>query len=123
MFDGGDKRSFVVVDWHFMHPGAGISDVSRFLSGSLTPEVRRSAEMNILDDYVRILRDGGVGNYSIDDAMYDYRMFLLARFGTLISSVVALPFTEEQKRLIVEVSVPRSNAALVDHNCRSLLDG
>jgi thiamine kinase-like enzyme len=121
MFGAARGRGFFVVDWHFMHRGPGISDVGRFLSGSLVPENRQAVEMDLLHDYVRILRDHGVRNYSFDDAMYDYRICLLWRFGTLISSIAAIPFTKEQKRWIVDALLPRNIAANLDNNCRSLL--
>jgi hypothetical protein len=78
--------------------------------------------MDLLHDYLRILGDHGVQNYSFDDAMYDYRVSLLDRFGSLISTIAAMPFTKEQIRLHVDVLLPRTIAAILDHDCRSLLD-
>ena len=121
MFGAAGEQAFFVVDWHFVHRGPGISDVSRFLTGSLVPEDRRAVEMDLLHDYVRILSAYGVRNYSYDDAMYDYRMCLLGRFGSLISTIAAMPFTKEQIRLCVDVLLPRNIAAILDHDCRSLL--
>jgi len=121
LFGAAGTETFYVVDWHFMGRGAGISDVGRFLAGSLTPETRRAVEMDLLRDYVRILNEHGVSGYNFEDVLYDYHMWLLMRFGTLISSIVALPFTEEQRREIIEVGLRRGIAAVMDNDCRSLL--
>ena len=121
MFGGAAERSFCVVDWHFVSRGRGVADVARFLT-ELAPANRRAIEMDLLKDYVRILVDHGVRNYSVQDAMYDYGCYLLGRFGSLISSIAAMPFTEEQIRFHVDVLLPRNIAALVDLGCRSLFD-
>jgi hypothetical protein len=122
MFGAAGERAFFVVDWHFVNRGRGISDVAYFLSESLVPENRQAIEMDLLHDYLRILDDHGVRNYSFDDAMYDYRISLLNRFGSLISTIAAMPFTKEQIRLHVDVLLPRTIASILDHDCRSLLD-
>jgi len=122
MFGATGERALFVVDWQFVKRGRGIWDVAYFLSQNLVPEDRQAIEMNLLHDYLRILDEYGVWNYSFDDAMYDYRISLLHRFGALISTVAAMPFTEEQIRMHVDVLLPRIISALLDHDCRSLLD-
>ncbi len=134
--------SFFVVDWQFVKRGRGIWDVAYFLSGSLEPADRKAIEMDLLKEYLGILRKAGTGtsllpavatlepvpvfhgvqDYSLDDAMHDYRISLLHRFGALISTIAAMPFSKEQIRATVEVSLPRIVAALLEHDCRSLLD-
>lgn len=116
------ERAFFVVDWHFVNRGRGISDIARFLSENLVPEDRQAIEMDLLHDYLRILDDHGVQNYSFDDAIYDYRISLLGRFGSLISTIAAMPFTKEVIRMHVDVVLPRAIASILDHDCRSLLD-
>jgi hypothetical protein len=120
MFGETIERPFYVVDWHFVHPGLGISDIARFLS-ELVPADRRAVEMDLLRDYVRILGDHGVRNYSFDAAMYDYRISLLRRFRSLIRTIAAMPFSEGLSRLHVDVLLPRNIVAILDHSCRSFL--
>jgi len=121
MFGATGEGSFSVVDWQFVKRGRGIWDVAYFLSQNLVPADRQAIEMDLLRDYLRILDNHGVRNYSFDDAMYDYRISLLRRFGNLISTIAAMPFTKEQIRLHVDVLLPRTIAAILDHDCRSLL--
>ena len=122
MFGAAGEESFFVVDWHFVNRGRGISDVAYFLSQNLVAADRQAIEMDLLHDYLRILDDHGVQNYSFDNAMYDYRISLLNRFGSLISTIAAMPLPKEVIRMHVDVVLPRTIASILDHDCRSLLD-
>jgi hypothetical protein len=122
MFGATEEEKFFVVDWQFVKRGCGIWDVAYFLSQSLTQEDRKATETSILHGYLRILNDYGVQNYSFDNAMYDYRLSLIHRFGALISTIAAMPFTKEQIRMHADVLLPRIISALLDHDCHLLLD-
>jgi len=122
MFGTTGEGAFFVVDWQLVKRGRGIWDVAYFLSQNLVPEDRQAIEKSLLHDYLKILDDHGVRNYSFHDAMYDYRISLLHRFGALISTIAAMPFTEEQIMMHIDVLLPRTISALLDHDCRSLLD-
>lgn len=122
MFGATGERASFVVDWGLVISGRGTWDVAYFLSQNLVPEDRQAIEMNLLHDYLRILDDYGVRNYSFHDAIYDYRISLLHRFGNLITTIAAMPFTEEQITMHIDVLLPRIISALLDHDCRSLLD-
>lgn len=122
MFGTAGDDSFFVVDWQFVRRGRGIWDVAYFLSQNLTPEDRRAIEIDLLQDYLKILGEYGVKNYSLDDAMYDYRLSLLHRFGALVTTIAAMPFTEEQIRMHIDVLLPRTISAIFDHGFpRSLI--
>jgi hypothetical protein len=122
LFAAAGAKAFFVVDWGFVNRGRGIWDVAYFVSENMVTETRRAVEMELLQDYVRVLTDRGVQGYALDDALYDYRLCLLHRFGSLISTIAAMPFTEEQIRMHADVLLPRNMAALLDHDCHSLLD-
>ena len=122
MFGATEEEKFFVVDWQFMKRGCGIWDVAYFLSQSLTQEDRKATEMSILHGYLKILDDYGVQNYSFDNAMFDYRLSLIRRFGNLVTTIAAMPFPDEQIRMHVDVLLPRIISALLDHDCHLLLD-
>jgi len=122
MFGTAGEETFFVVDWQFVKRGCGIWDVAYFLSQSLTQEDRKATEISILHDYLRVLDDYGVRDYYFDDAMYDYRLSLIHRFGALITTIAAMPFSEEQIMMHVDVLLPRIISALLDHDCHLLLD-
>ena len=103
--------------------GKGAWDLAWFLGQSLTVEQRRDWEADLLEVYLSVLRERGVTGYGPDDCLADYRTALAQRFGTLISSIVALPFTAEQKATIRRVQLPRNVAAILDHGGVALLQG
>ena len=71
--------------------------------------------MDLLATYHRVLSEGGVRDYPFEQCLHDYRLSLLRRFGSLISTIAAMPFTREQIELHVDVLLPRCCAALLDH--------
>jgi aminoglycoside/choline kinase family phosphotransferase len=52
-------------------------DVANLLAGSMTPEVRRSCETELVEHYHRRLGELGVTGYTIDQCWLDYRRSLL----------------------------------------------
>jgi hypothetical protein len=118
-FTGG--RPFAVVDWQFVRLGRGIWDVAYFLCQNLTPRDRRAIEPDILLQYQGILADNGVRDYGSDQVLKDYRLSLLHRFGALISTIAAMPFSKDQIRMHVDVLLPRNIAAILDQEAGVLL--
>ena len=118
---GADAASLFVVDWQFVKRGRGIWDVAYFLSQNLAAADRQAIETDLLRDYLAILNDHGVQMYSYEDAIRDYRLSLLHRLGALISTIAVMPFTREQIRFHIDVLLPRTVAAIIHHDCLSLL--
>ncbi|MEN8184779.1 MAG: phosphotransferase, partial [Myxococcota bacterium] len=112
---------FAVIDWQLMGRGRGVWDVAYFLAQSLHPEARRAVELDLLRTYHHDLVEGGVRGYTFEACLYDFRLSLLRRFGSLISTIAAMPFTEEQIRMHVDVLLPRTCAAILDHAAGELL--
>ena len=106
-----------IVDWQFARQGVGLSDVAWLLTQHVEPDERRAIEVEIIRRYVRFVAESGIADYSIEDAMRDYRASILSRFRTVITSVVALPFSEEMKNRLVNERFPRFSDALVDNHC------
>ena len=92
-----------------------------FLGESLAPEVRRALEMDLLEDYHQIVVDNGVQDYTVEQCLIDYRLALLDRFGSLISTIAAMPFTREQIQIHIDIFLPRNSAAILDNNAGELL--
>ena len=68
---------FAVIDWQIANRGGGVFDVAYFVSGTLTPEERRSREHEIVKLYHDTLVENGVKNYSFDQCWQDYRLSTL----------------------------------------------
>lgn len=116
----GGEAPLVVLDWQLLRRGRGVFDVAFFLSQSLTPDDRRSVEMELLVAYHRTLLEAGVRDWGFEQCLHDYRLSLLHRFAALISTIAAMPFTKEQIELHVDVLLPRCCAALADHDVGDL---
>jgi hypothetical protein len=110
-----------VLDWQMIARGKGAWDLAWFLGQSLTIEQRREWEQDLLSLYQGSLSAVGIEDYEPGACLDDYRTALAQRFGTLISSVVVLPFSVEQKAEILRVQLPRNVSAIQDHGGIELL--
>lgn len=119
--NGWGGAPLVVLDWQLMRRGRGVFDVAFFLSQSLEPQERRAVEQDLVSAYHRILLEAGVRGYSFEQCLQDYRISLLQRFGALISTIAAMPFTREQIEMHMDVLLPRCCAAMLDHEVGGLL--
>ena len=107
---------FAIVDWQFFSRGRCVWDVAYFLSESLLPDVRRAVEMELLAMYHQSLVEHGIGDYTFEQCLYDYRLCLLQRHTALVSTIAAMPFSEEQRHIHINILLPRNIAAILDHD-------
>ena len=117
-----DAGDVVAIDWQMLSRGKGAWDLAWFIGQSLTVDQRREWEEDLLAAYLAGLERGGVVGYGKGDCLRDYRTALAQRFGTLITSLVVLPFSPAQKAEIRRVQLPRNIAAVLDHDGIQLLD-
>ena len=118
--EGGEP--FTVIDWQSIGRRRGTWDVGTFLGQNLEPGVRSEIEIGLLNLDVQTLTDNGVQRYGLEQCLYDYKLCLLHRFGSLISTIAAMPFTPEQIQMHIDILLPRNVAALLDHDAAALLD-
>ena len=121
MFGDPDQMPFALIDWQFLHIGRGVWDIGLFLCQNLTSEIRRSVEHELLEEYVRVLHSHRI-DYSLDDVLTDYRYSILGRYGALIPTIAAMPFTPEQIQMHIDVLLPRCISAIEDNDAESVLD-
>ena len=112
---------FAVIDWQMLRRGRAVRDVAYFLSENLLPDVRRAIEGGLLTDYHRLLVEGGVSGYTLDDCLYDYRLSLLQRFRALVSTIAVMPFTPAERQMHMDVLLPRNIAAILDSDAAALI--
>jgi hypothetical protein len=90
MFGDLDGPSPVaVVDWQSVSWGCGATDISYFLGGALTPEVRRANEAALLRRYHEAMQRLGVQDHDWDAlrrnyAYYSFHLFMVAFFASMI---------------------------------------
>lgn len=67
----------VVLDWQLAIRGRGILDVARLLCGSMMSTDRAASEFDLLKSWHQQLLDGGVRDYSFQQAVAEYRRAVL----------------------------------------------
>jgi len=77
------------LDWQSFAFGNGATDVAYFLSGAISPELRRAHEAEFLDRYLAGLKAHGVADYSRADLARDYGrggflLFMTAFFAAMV---------------------------------------
>jgi hypothetical protein len=103
--------------------GRGAFDVGYFLSMSLEPEVRRSLEASLLQEYVAALAAGGVRGYGLDAARRDYRdatAYALC-LAVNLGGAPALDAAPPRKRALAAAVARRIAAAVADAGPGALL--
>ena len=76
MLFGGppEARVITVVDWQRVAIARGPVDVAFFAVLSLTPELRRAWERELVEQYHDALMEEGVRDYSLEECWRDYRL-------------------------------------------------
>ncbi len=121
-FDAPDgDRPLVVFDWEFCSRGRGTYDVATFISESFPPEVRRKEEMDLLRMYHALLKEGGVGDYSFDQCLRDYRLSMLDIFLFWIVVGGYCDYEGERATMYLHNSLERFDAAIADLRSVELL--
>lgn len=115
--------SVAVIDWQITCRGRGIFDLAYFLSGNVTPEVRRKIEKPMLRLwYDRITANGHAG-YSFDDAVRDYRSAVLYCLTYVVIGPGSLDPANERGMALFRAWLERSSAAIVDLDAAELMPG
>lgn len=118
----GPAGVVTALDWQTAAIGPALRDVGYFLETSLLPQVRRSAEDQLLAAYLQALRAGGVTGYSDEEAWLDYRLGLLqGPLVTVLGCVYAQAERSERAESMFAVMAERSCAAIRDHDPFALL--
>jgi len=117
-FDGEEAGYF---DWQVVQRGQGIRDVSYFMTNSLTTELRRAAEAELIDLYLGSLREAGVTGLGVDRKWVWERYRAHALYVWISSSVTAAT-PGLQPVEVARAAMQRSSAALDDHASLDLLE-
>ena len=86
LFDeGGQEDGPAFIDWQGCGIGCGMYDVAFFLGTSVTSDVRRRIERDVLGEYHDMVCSLGAENYTREDCWRSYRQNML---GTLMPMVI-----------------------------------
>jgi len=99
------------LDWQVVQRGQGMRDVTYFLVHSLSTELRRTQERELIDLYRATLAEHGVVPPAEAAAWAQYRLHALYAWiaATVMSAAATL-----QTEAIVRAGLARSNAAVMD---------
>lgn len=101
------------LDWQLVRMGEGISDLAYFLATSLTPEIRRSHEKQLLTLYLNSLAKNGVKDLDENQSWQRYRAHLAYPFEAMVVTLAIGGMMEHASNLEL---IRRVSAALEDHD-------
>jgi aminoglycoside/choline kinase family phosphotransferase len=119
--DPGDP-GLTVLDWQILVQAPGAFDIGYLMSASVTPDVRRSQEMDLLAGYHAQLVAGGVGGYGFDECLEDYRRALLIGFTYAVQAGGFSNMEHDRNAALIHAMATRCEAACLDLGLASMLN-
>ena len=110
--DGGDE--IAMIDWQVSGLRSPLFDVAYFLVGSVTTEVRRQIEREVLEEYTEIIGGMGVQGFTFEECWRLYREHSLANLLVIVLACGGLALKDEDRRRVVELGLQRVLAAIED---------
>ncbi|MCH8009531.1 MAG: phosphotransferase [Chloroflexi bacterium] len=122
-FDLRDGSQFAVIDWQLTQRGPALGDVTYFLTGNLTTEVRREHQDELVRVYYEALLERGVEGYEYETCWEDYRGGALFLFIFLVTSQESLNIEDYNERAqeLFQTMFERYSAAILDLNAAEFL--
>lgn len=121
-FGDASQPPLTVVDWQISMQLPGAYDLAYFLSQSVSSEVRRATERDLLHGYHEALVAGGVRDYSLEQCLSDYRWALLFCFVYPVMGGGLGDVSTERGKALVEAMWQRSSTAILDWDADALLN-
>jgi hypothetical protein len=116
-----DGDRFTVIDWQGATLGPGAADLSYWLALSLTVEVRRAHEDELLKLYHSTLVEHGVDDYKFSQLKRDYAGSLVTLIPFAVVASAALDLTSERGEALANALFGRMDEALAEHKAGRLL--
>jgi hypothetical protein len=120
-FDHPDGSPVVFIDWQLTVRSSGATDVSYFLTESLTTDDRREHEERLVRRYHEGLVAGGVADYSFDDCWNDYLLAMAAQFSITVVAAL-MNVGNERGQALADAMVQRQFTAVMDHDVMSIVE-
>lgn len=117
LFGAPGSGRVVVLDWQGLGRGVGAYDLAYVLGGSMTSELRRIHERDLVRAYAAALQAGGVQGYGFDAVWEDYAHAQL--MGGLAVSIVtggSMDLSNERARALIATMARRHVQAALDHD-------
>lgn len=117
----GARPAPIVLDWQWALQARGAVDVGYLLSMSLTTDLRRAHEEDLLRGYHHSLRAGGVADYSYEAFRLDYFRGVLVGFFQVIQAGAAVDLSHPRSESLFDCAVRRLDATVLDHGLEAFL--
>ena len=100
-------------DWQEVHKMNGIREVAYFIAWAFTPENRRSYEKDLLERYLKVVADSGVGSETpnMSKAFDLYRLMMIDAWTSVWASLGLMKVEQEG---LAETLLERQYAVLLD---------
>ena len=102
------------IDWQLSGLTNPLYDVAYFLGGSVTTEVRRQIEREVLEEYTGVIGEMGVQGFTFEECWRFYRESSLAQLLVMVFACGGLNLSDEREREVVEVGLQRVLATIED---------
>jgi len=117
MFGAPESDEVMVIDWQGIGRGPGVYDLSYLLGGSMSVELRRAHETELVTIYHEQLCRSGVGGYSFEQAYADYGFaHLMGGLATAMVTGGSMDLSNERGKQLVETMASRHITAALDHD-------
>ncbi|MGB2693854.1 MAG: oxidoreductase family protein [Dehalococcoidia bacterium] len=110
-----------VIDWQISSRARGVFDLAYFTCGTMPPEERRRAEMDLLKEYHGILVENGVRGYDFDACFADYRASVLFCLVYAVIGIGNLDLSNERGVGLFFTIMERTYTAIEDLNAQEFL--
>ena len=114
---GAGAEEVALLDWQVSGLGCGLYDVAFFLGSSVTTEVRREIERDLLQEYTDIVIETAgkrAQGFTFDECWALYRSHMLGRLITAIVVCGGIDLSEKRIRALAESGLQRTLIAIED---------
>ncbi len=117
-----DNDELAVLDWQVSGVSGGFFDVAYFLTGSLTPEVRKSVEREAIERYCEVVSAERGSTLSFSDGWDFYRQGVLSCLLTSVIVSGGLDLTVDRSNDLVVAGLKRTLLAIEELDADEFLD-
>lgn len=114
LFGRGPEDEVAAVDWQASGLSSPLYDVAYFLGGSVSTEIRRQIEREVLEEYHDIVCAMGARDFTFANCWQLYRRNMLGRLLITIFTCGGLTATDGRALQLIENGISRTLAAIED---------
>lgn len=119
-FDPQDPSRLAVIDWQVCSIGAGMRDVACFLATNVEPDVRRTIERDVIEEYGEAMARAGT-DVAFDVWWHAYRMYILGHLYYTVMVCGGLEAGTVPARELVRAALRRTLTAIEELDVGELL--